>query len=279
MLLRFLEKKPKASQVELLVNCPHCAAPQRINRFTISTDCSVCGGHIKLEKGRVIQVKKRSISAPQSTKPLQPQKRLSEYIARFIGWQKLKGRFSPSQKEQKGEKRTVYCFSCGKEHRIIASANSTICPFCSSYVNLKDYVIEGAWSRPIQTQGSVHILKKAKVSGISIHCFHLRIEGEFQGSAEVFGEMHLLGKGDILGEVSCEKLFVEKKASVRFLRFIKSQEAVIKGRCEGDIHCAGKLTVLGKAILKGDIVVGSLVLKPGATHQGHLSIGFEHEKK
>ena len=52
---------------------------------------------------------------------------------------------------------SVACFDCGTRQELNSAATSTICPSCSVHMDLRDYKINGSFSRAIRTHGEVHV--------------------------------------------------------------------------------------------------------------------------
>lgn len=170
--------------------------------------------------------------------------------------------------------RDISCFECGHRHQVSSLSTSSQCPKCGLYISLKDYDIREAWSQRIQTRGDVTVHKKGIVQSATIRCHNLIIDGVFNGGADCSGDFTIRNHGKIMGRVSCRKLLVEKRAHVQFLNNIEAEEVIIDGEVIGNINCRGKLSLLKKATLTGDIHVGSLTVAEGAKHTGQISMGW-----
>ncbi len=152
-------------------------------------------------------------------------------------------------------------------------ASSTLCPKCGLYLSLKNYDIRETRNQRIETCGDVTIHKKGVVRSTTIRCHDLSVDGFFNGGVVCTGNFTIRKHGKIMGRVACRKLQVEKRAHVEFLNAIDADEVVIDGTVTGDIHCRGKLSLLKKATLIGDIHVASLTVAEGAKHHGQISMG------
>ncbi len=178
-----------------------------------------------------------------------------------------------SPKKKAATERLVACFECGDAHLANARANSTQCRKCGRLISLKDQHIKEAWSSKIQTRGNVYIHRKGIVSGASIQCHNLVVEGDFTGNAECSGDLTLRRHGKIVGDVACDRLLVEKRAQVEFLNLVEMNECRIDGNVSGDLACRGRLALEKKATLTGNIKVGSLTVADGAKHRGQIQMG------
>ncbi|MDP0490661.1 MAG: polymer-forming cytoskeletal protein [Verrucomicrobiota bacterium JB023] len=172
---------------------------------------------------------------------------------------------------RKEKKRSVRCFECAHEHQILADSTSALCPRCGAYIGLKDYDIRDRYNSRIQTRGSVFVHKKGSVTGITIQCHNLTIEGEIKGGAECSGDFIIRKTGKISGRVSADRLFVQHKAKVEFLETVEAREVIIDGNVSGSVSCK-KLTLKKHATLDGDLTVSSLAIEEGARHSGRISM-------
>lgn len=176
-----------------------------------------------------------------------------------------------SKKER--EPRLIRCFECHAEHSNSPNSTSALCPKCGTYISLKDYEINGRWNRRIQTRGDVFIQKKGVVSGTTIQCHHLILEGDFTGGVECSGDLIIRRNGKIMGKVICRKLIVKKRANVEFLNSVETDDCVLDGLISGNIHCKGLLSLQKKAILTGNVKVGRIAIAEGAQHHGEIQMG------
>lgn len=184
--------------------------------------------------------------------------------------QKLSGRSTEpvSQKE-----RLAICFECGDSHLANALSNSTQCRKCGRMISLQSHDIKTVHTSRIQTRGDVFIHKKGVVTGESIQCHHLTIEGEFTGNVECSGDLTMRRNGKVSGNVVCQRLLVERRSKVEFLAPVETNECSIDGLITGNITCRGKLSLEKRATLTGDIKVKSLTISDGAKHTGQIQMG------
>jgi cytoskeletal protein CcmA (bactofilin family)/predicted RNA-binding Zn-ribbon protein involved in translation (DUF1610 family) len=165
-------------------------------------------------------------------------------------------------------RREVGCFSCQHRHAALATASATHCPACGTYISLRDYDIREPWTRGIETRGNVKVHRGGSITGGSVRCHHLEVDGKFSGTVECSGDFILRSSAMILGHVRCHHLRIERRARVEFSAVVEAAEATIDGEFSGNLVCAGRLLLRKKALLTGDISVGSLMIKDGARHHG-----------
>jgi cytoskeletal protein CcmA (bactofilin family) len=169
--------------------------------------------------------------------------------------------------------RKAMCFECGDAHDANALSNSTQCRKCGRMISLANHEIRSSWSSRIQTRGDVFIHKKGIVTGSTIQCHHMIVEGEFTGNVECSGDLTLRRHGKIMGKIICDRLLVEKRAKVDFLNPVETNECRIDGLVTGSIACRGRLSLEKKATLTGNIKVGTLTVADGAKHTGQIQMG------
>jgi cytoskeletal protein CcmA (bactofilin family) len=169
------------------------------------------------------------------------------------------------------KKREVICFECHRSHEILADSTSALCPHCGAYIGLKHYDIRDQVNSRIQTRGDVFVHKKGVITGITIQCQNLTIEGEIQGGAECAGDFILRKTGKINGPVTADRVIVERRARVDFMSTVKAREVIIDGEVTGSVSCQ-KLTLKKRATLDGDLEVASLSVEEGARHTGNVKM-------
>ena len=229
-------------------DCPHCGFSQIESPFAKSTFCRKCGEHYSIEK----------------------------LLAKEISSLKGPSFFDKLSKLVSGEKiRDISCFSCGQNQQVSSAAQSSLCPQCSSYIDLRDFKIAGPFGRSIQTQGEVTLSSKADVTSAKISCGSAFIEGRLRGTILCTGEARFKVQGKFLGEIDANRLIIEKKAEVEFVRTIKAQSVQIHGKVVAEIHCSGCVTIANGGALEGVIHARAISVEKGGIFSGELFIGQE----
>jgi predicted RNA-binding Zn-ribbon protein involved in translation (DUF1610 family) len=138
---------------KISADCPHCGFSQLESAHAKSTFCRKCGEHFSIEK--LLLKETTSLKGPS----------LFEKLSKLV----------------KGEKvRQVACFSCGAKQQTSSEAQSTSCPACGSYIDLRDFKIAGSFGRSIQTQGDVIITSTGDVTSGRIGCGSAIVEGKMR---------------------------------------------------------------------------------------------------
>ncbi len=174
--------------------------------------------------------------------------------------------------QRKNKLRKVMCLQCDHEHEAPAEASSTLCSACGAYVSLKNYIINNHWNRRIETRGNVTIQKKGSVTDITVRCHDILVLGTLKGGIDCSGDITLNSHSKIMGNVSCRRLVIDKRADVAFANEVVCEEAIIDGHVTGHFVCTGKLHLKKKAVLNGNIVVANMTIDKGARHNGKISI-------
>jgi cytoskeletal protein CcmA (bactofilin family)/predicted RNA-binding Zn-ribbon protein involved in translation (DUF1610 family) len=238
------ENKPRQSE-KIKADCPHCGFSQLESAYAKSTFCRKCGQHFSIEK----------------------------LLAREAANLKTPGFFDKLTKLIVRETvRDVTCFSCGHRQTVAGAAQSTLCPQCGSYVDLKDFKIDGPFGRSILTQGDVVILQKGDCSGARIACATARLEGKVRGHLVATNEVRVRTKEKVIGAIETRNLIIEKKCDCEFVRPIKADNVEISGRISARIVCTGKVTINKGGALEGILYAKSIVVEKGGIFSGELCI-------
>lgn len=227
-------------------DCPHCGFSQLESAHAKSTFCRKCGQHYSIEK----------------------------LLAKEVASLKGPSLFSKLSKMVSGEKiREIVCFSCGHHQQVSSLAQSSQCPACSSYVDLRDFKIAGPFGRSIQTQGEVIVTAKGDVTSAKIACGSALIEGKLRGILFCTGETRIKAQGKFLGTVEANELVIDKKAAVEFSRVVKAKSVSIEGKTSASIECEGCVTIASGGTLEGTVRAKAITVEKGGIFSGDLFIG------
>ena len=238
---------PKASE-KISADCPHCGFSQLESAFAKSTFCRKCGQHYSIEKLLAKEV--ASLKGPS----------IFDKLSKMVAGEKV---------------RDICCFSCGHRQQVSSAAQSSLCPQCSSYVDLRDFKIAGPFGRSIQTQGEIVVTAKGDVTSAKMACGSAQIEGKLRGQLLCTGEARMKVQGRFLGDLDAHRLVIEKKADVEFARTVKARGVEIHGKVSANIHCDGCVKVASGGVLEGVIHARSINVEKGGFFSGELVIGQE----
>lgn len=239
------ENKPRQAE-KISADCPHCGFTQLESAYAKSTFCRKCGQHYSIEK--LLAKEAISLKGPGFFE------KLTKLVTRETH-------------------RDVACFSCGHKQTVSSAAQSSLCPQCGSYIDLRDFKIGGPFGRSIQTQGEVHVLPKGECSAAKVACNSAYIEGKLRGTLIATHEIRLRTKEKILGSVEARHLVIEKKCDCEFVRPVKVQSAEISGHISARLYCDGQVQILKGGVLEGTIYARSIVVEKGGVFSGELTIG------
>jgi cytoskeletal protein CcmA (bactofilin family) len=227
-------------------DCPHCGYSQLEPVSARSTFCRQCGQHYSIEKLLAKEV--ASLKQPS-------------LLDRFGKWiSREKSRF-------------VTCFSCRERHEVPVAAESSLCPKCGSYIDIRDFRIEGPFARSIQTQGLVHLSPSADVACPRILCGTARVEGRFRGKIVCTDEATVRIGGHYEGDIDSEKVVIHPKADVAFSNAVYARAMEVDGKTRGIFVCEGRVTIRKKGVLEGTIYARSIAVDKGGIFSGNLFIG------
>jgi cytoskeletal protein CcmA (bactofilin family)/predicted RNA-binding Zn-ribbon protein involved in translation (DUF1610 family) len=227
-------------------DCPHCGFSQLESPYAKSTFCRKCGQHYNIEK------------------PLHKEAEMVRGPSIFDRFTKLVS----------GEKiRKVCCFSCQHRQEVSTSAQSSLCPNCGSYIDLRDLKIAGPFGRSIQTQGEIHVTSKGELTSAKAACGSAIIEGKLRGTLICHGLVRIKSHGRMLGGIETHDLLVEKKCDVEFVRTIKAHAVEIHGKISARIICDTAVSIHKGAHLEGTVYAKSINVEKGGVFSGELFIG------
>ncbi len=227
-------------------DCPHCGFSQLESAYAKSTFCRKCGQHYSIEK--MLAKEATSLKTPS----------IFDKLSKLVSGEKI---------------RDVCCFSCNHRQRVSTSAQSSICPQCGSYIDLKDFKISGSFGRSIQTQGEVVITSKGEVTSAKIACGAALIEGKLRGNLSCTGTVAVKMHGKLLGSVDTHHLVIEKRANVEFVRPVKVHTAEIRGKISARIMCESGVTIAKGGALEGVVYAKAINIERGGIFSGELFIG------
>jgi cytoskeletal protein CcmA (bactofilin family) len=240
-----LSNTRKQQPEKISADCPHCGFSQLESAYAKSTICKRCSQHFSIEK---LLAKEVSSLKPPS---------LFEKLNKMISRESV---------------RDVHCFSCGARQEVSSAAESSSCPKCGSYIDLRDFRITGPFGRTVQTQGTVTVLPKGDVT-TRILCGTARIEGKVRGTIICTGVVEIKAEGKMSGSVETEKLVVIRKCDVECQRPLKAKSMEVDGKITGELICDGLVTVQKHGEVIGVIRARSIVIEKGGIFRGDLHIG------
>ncbi len=236
---------PKQSE-KISADCPHCGFSQLESAYAKSTFCRKCGEHYSIEK--LLNKELGSVKGPS----------LFDKLSKLVSGEKI---------------RKIQCFSCAHPQEVSSSAQSSLCPNCGSYIDLRDIRIAGPFGRSIQTQGEVHITSRGDVSNARVACGTALIEGKLRGSLVCTGIARFKLKGTVAGAVDVNQLVIEKRSNAEFSRPVKARSVEINGRVSATLMCETCVTIHKGGSFEGTIHARAMNIEKGGIFSGELFIG------
>jgi cytoskeletal protein CcmA (bactofilin family) len=231
---------------KISADCPHCGFSQLESAYAKSTFCRKCGQHYSIEK--LLAKEATSLKAPS----------IFDKLSKLVAGEKI---------------REVCCFSCAHRQQVSTSAQSSLCPQCGSYIDLRDFKISGPFGRSIQTQGEVVITSKGEVTSAKVGCGTAYIEGKLRGNLSCTGTVSVKMQGKLLGSIETHQLMILKRADVEFVRPVKVHSVEIHGRISARIMCESSVTIVKGGALEGVVYAKAINIERGGIFSGELFIG------
>jgi cytoskeletal protein CcmA (bactofilin family)/predicted RNA-binding Zn-ribbon protein involved in translation (DUF1610 family) len=225
--------------------CPHCGFTQEESVAAKSTFCRKCQQHYNLE--RVLAGEKSIVKEPS----------LFSKLTRLV----LGDR-----------QRQVTCFTCGGKQTLSKEAQSTMCPDCGAYMDLRDFKIAGPFGRSVQTAGDVYVTSKGDVTSTRLMCGSVYVEGSVRGCVICTGTATLQFKGRLSGTLESAHILVEKKSDVEFPRPVHTKLFEVSGKARGEI-VADKVVINKGGTLEGTVHAKAITVDKGGIFSGNLNIG------
>jgi cytoskeletal protein CcmA (bactofilin family)/predicted RNA-binding Zn-ribbon protein involved in translation (DUF1610 family) len=240
-------KNVRKNTEKMAAVCPHCGFTQEESIAAKSTFCRKCQQHYNLE--RALAGEKNIVKAPS----------LFSKITRFFGGEK---------------ERVVTCFTCAHQQTLSTEAQSTMCPGCGAYMDLRDFKIEGPFGRSVQTAGEVSVTSRGDVTSTRLMCGSLSLEGSLRGCIYCTGTAKLRFKGRLGGALESAHVQVEKKSEIDFARVIHTHLFEVYGTARGEI-VAAKVIIHKGGRVEGNINAQAIIVEGGGFFTGDLNIHQE----
>lgn len=223
---------------KVLMTCPHCGHRQPESSEAFSTVCKKCGKHVRVQ---------------EALNPVRP---------------------APGRQLQI---RRIVCFECGAELEVPASAESSMCKWCSHYLDLHDYRISTPIAKNFKTKGKFIIEPKGTVFNSETIATDVAIRGKFHGKLTVEHSLTIYTGAEIKGSFTAAHLIIPLENRFRWKDCIRVGSAEIAGELAATLHATGTVTLKATARWFGDMVARGLVVEPGAVVVGELQIGRRPE--
>jgi cytoskeletal protein CcmA (bactofilin family) len=233
--------------------CPHCGFKQMEYAAAKSSMCRQCGRSFSpfVPKPGLKLLTKEEASSPESPS--------------------IFGRFEDFWKRQRSS--IIECFECKRKQQVCGGATSTICPACSTHIDLRDYKITSGFSRSIRTRGDVHLTGKGDLGSSSVVCRSALVEGRLRGNLHCDDTATINYSGKIPGRISAQHIVVERKADIHCFRRVRAGSIEIKGKMSGEIIAQTTVTIHKKGSLEGDVTARAITVEKGGMFSGQLVIG------
>jgi cytoskeletal protein CcmA (bactofilin family) len=225
---------PSATKpAQILVACPHCGRSQPEAPSAYSTFCRHCGGHFQVQEA------------------LHPAPKAAVRVIR---------------------RRHITCFECGAELEVPASAESSMCQWCSRYVDLHDYRITAPMAKNFRTKGKFVIEPKGNVFNSETIAADVVVRGKFHGRLTAENSLTIYSGADIKGRLTVAHLIIPAENHFRWPDRLHVGSAEIAGELAATLYATGIVTLKATARWFGDLAAAHLVVEPGAVVVGTLRI-------
>ena len=240
-----MAKNVRKQSEKMAAVCPHCGFTQEESVAAKSTFCRKCQQHYSLD--RALAGERSIIKQPS----------LWSKVSRAV--------FGDRQRE-------VTCFSCAEKQTLSTAAQSTMCPGCGAYMDLRDFKITGPFGRSVQTAGDVYVSSRGDVTSSRLMCGSLQLEGSLRGRIICTGKATLKINGRFNGNLEAAHVIVERKYDLEFMRTYHTKIFEVNGKAKGHI-VADKVIINKGGVLEGTVFARAITVDKGGIFSGSLNIG------
>jgi cytoskeletal protein CcmA (bactofilin family) len=231
---------PVKKQDQVLVACSHCGHQQAESRTAFSSICKKCGQHLRVQE------------------ILNPVRK-------------------PSHRAL--EQKRITCFECGAELDVPVSAESTMCQWCSCYVDLHNYRITTAMAKNFKTKGALVIEPKGCIFNTDSIAGDAVIKGKYHGKLTVERSLTIYSTADVKGNLQAAHLVIPAENHFHWPGPLPVGSAEIAGELAGNLRAHGAVVLKSTARLFGDVEAKSLVVDGGAIIVGKMRVGLKPDGK
>lgn len=171
--------------------------------------------------------------------------------------------------KKKGETSPIICFDCGQISYVSENLKTSNCRHCGVEMSMKDFVIDQEFrGSAIRTQGVVHVVPGTRLTGSSIMCRKMIMDGWLSGQIFCWGELLLNSSGTFEYTVQAHTVNVARGTEISLQRALRAKYVFVEGKVSGHIICDGTVELAEGALLMGDVIAGKLIVPSRAKHKG-----------
>lgn len=260
---------PTPRPAKIPVACPKCGVSQQEPPGAISTFCRACGHHFEI----------RAVVDPSAGPWEAAWFNVRTWFLRVAEPWLL--RYEPQiekavlflRRNRLPEFRRVRCHECGRLHEVPRLAQSTSCPNCNAHIALDDVIIDRRVTRTVQTRGALTIKKFGYLNNQLTICGAADISGGMAGRLFCDGETKIRTAGRLNCEIGSRRIRVERGADVIVAHPVRVHEMVVRGKLTARVYCNGRLRILKRGFLKGEVHARSITVDKGGLLQADLNVG------
>ncbi len=159
--------------------------------------------------------------------------------------------------------------------QVPVSAESTMCKWCSCYVDLHHYRITSAVAKNFKTKGKLIIETRGCVFNTESIAGDAVIKGKYHGKLTVENSLTIFSTADIKGSLSAAHLEIPAENRFYWPGLMEVRSAEIAGEFEGKLRAEGAVILRATARLFGDLAAGNLAVADGTVIVGRMRIGVD----
>src|SRR5439155_15956549 len=168
--------------------------------------------------------------------------------------------------------RRLTCFTCGTELNVPATAQSTMCKRCSSYIDLGDYQITSTVSKNFKTKGRFVLEETGFLLNTDTWAGELILKGKVRGKVAA-DCLYIYPTAEIRGSFKAARLIIPAITNFRWPELIAVNTAEIAGELVGNLQAAGTIVLKASARLFGNVTAAAIIVEGGAVWVGQARVG------
>jgi len=134
-------------------------------------------------------------------------------------------------------------------------------------------LVDKRLSRSVRTRGALVIKKFGYLNNQVTICGSADLGGGIAGKLFCDGETKIRTSGRLNCEIGSRRIRIERGADVIVSHPIRVHDMVVQGKLTARVFCNGRLRILKRGSLKGEVHARSITVDKGGLLQADLNIG------
>jgi cytoskeletal protein CcmA (bactofilin family) len=185
--------------------------------------------------------------------------------------------FASSVMPQKYE---ITCYECGYLFALQGHVHDTLCPKCHRNLEALNLTIEGEWTVPVKTIGTVELKAGSVLKNVEINARDVILRGNAEDGTLVVTRRLEVHQGATLDieKTSFRDLAIRSGGKFAFTKKIACRNLEVEGELTASIYSEGVITVRNGGLLKGEVHGPHLVIEEGGGLEARTVAGLKPQQ-